>query len=446
MTTPAHPSYSLEQADDDVADLRGQVAIMGEYLPVSWMLEFTAGSKAIFLSPSGDTTGVADADLIQNAVTNHSHVILIPGTWYLTCGSVAITDPGRYIYARGCVINAVGTGDVFSWSFSGTYSGLTTVNGGLLGRPVIDGTSAGAGSAGIHAGDIESLEFDVCVKNFSGAGSVGVHFDNRNYWTERLNARIWANNCATGVLFDVSGATTSTNSYARGQVMCYITQANATFDGVVFNNGAVLYDGTLGIFGNFQSSGSALTSAMLRVTGTVPAGHPGAGNGSAVRNGALWIGAECASGANTPTTIILGGGSNGIGPVIGAVDTGANFTQANLTFGWIFQGPVSGDTSLMIRPWYGNRAQTVTANGQTLSVLNGVLVANPGASNFTGMILATPPQPGMVVWVVNRGTGSLTFAAAGTSNVADGVADVINGGTARGFVWDSASALWYKMA
>jgi hypothetical protein len=48
-----------------------------------------------------------------------------------------------------------------------------------------------------------------------------------------------------------------------------------------------------------------------------------------------------------------------------------------------------------------------------------------------------------VVTVINTGGFSLTFAASG-SNVADGSSDVILTVTARSFVWDSVTSLWYR--
>ena len=85
-----------------------------------------------------------------------------------------------------------------------------------------------------------------------------MHFDNTVYWTEQLRARVYTSNCTAGVVFDCSGATTSTSSFARADVQVYVNQMAASADGVVLN-GAVLYDGALAIRGNFIYSASALT-------------------------------------------------------------------------------------------------------------------------------------------------------------------------------------------
>ena len=63
----------------------------------------------------------------------------------------------------------------------------------------------------------------------------------------------------------------------------------------------------------------------------------------------------------------------------------------------------------------------------------------------TGVILAVGTTGGQMIHVINEAVAAntITFAAAGTSNVADGVSSVIAGLNARSFVWDSGTNLWY---
>lgn len=70
------------------------------------------------------------------------------------------------------------------------------------------------------------------------------------------------------------------------------------------------------------------------------------------------------------------------------------------------------------------------------------------AGAVTGVILQPGTFPGQEVWVVNEAVAAntVTFAASGTSNVADGAAAAIAGLTARKFVWDSVQLLWYRAA
>lgn len=91
---------------------------------------------------------------------------------------------------------------------------------------------------------------------------------------------------------------------------------------------------------------------------------------------------------------------------------------------------------------------TALSNGSTISF------ASPGQSvvpcsatgNVTGLILTAATVGGQTLWVINESSFTLTFAASGTSNVADGVSDVIAATTARQFVWDANTSLWYRVA
>lgn len=88
------------------------------------------------------------------------------------------------------------------------------------------------------------------------------------------------------------------------------------------------------------------------------------------------------------------------------------------------------------------------ANAGTITTTGvGVARVAPGGA-VTGIILQSGVVPGQSCWVINEAAGanSITFAASGTSHVADGVSDVLAGLTARLFIWDSVTALWYKSA
>ena len=96
-------------------------------------------------------------------------------------------------------------------------------------------------------------------------------------------------------------------------------------------------------------------------------------------------------------------------------------------------------------------AQSATAvalaNAGTIATANiGVSRVSP-ASAVTGVILAAGTIPGQLVWVVNEAVAanSATFAASGTSNVADGVNDILYGLQSRLYVWDAGTSLWYPV-
>jgi hypothetical protein len=101
-----------------------------------------------------------------------------------------------------------------------------------------------------------------------------------------------------------------------------------------------------------------------------------------------------------------------------------------------FQGPIAVGQS--------SSSPAVANNGTINTAGIGVSRVNP-AGAVTGIILQAGVYTGQVVWVVNEAVAAntVTFAVAGTSNVADGVGSVIAGLNARQFVWDSGAARWF---
>lgn len=109
-------------------------------------------------------------------------------------------------------------------------------------------------------------------------------------------------------------------------------------------------------------------------------------------------------------------------------------------------------TTLQLANGTLNLAQSATApaiaNAGTITTAGvGVARVSP-AGAVTGVILQAGTVGGQLVLVINEATSanSITMAASGTSNVADGTSDVIAGGIARLFVYDSSTNLWYKVA
>jgi hypothetical protein len=89
----------------------------------------------------------------------------------------------------------------------------------------------------------------------------------------------------------------------------------------------------------------------------------------------------------------------------------------------------------------------VTATSGTITAAAvGVSRVAPAAA-ITGVILQAGTISGQQVVVINESVAAstITFAASGTSHVADGVSDVIAGLTARTFVYDTGTSLWYRV-
>jgi hypothetical protein len=90
-------------------------------------------------------------------------------------------------------------------------------------------------------------------------------------------------------------------------------------------------------------------------------------------------------------------------------------------------------------------APALASNGTIATA--GVAVARVApAGAVTGAILQAGTYGGQEIWVINESAAAntVTFAASGTSNVADGTSSAIAGLVARKFVWSSATNLWYR--
>ena len=96
------------------------------------------------------------------------------------------------------------------------------------------------------------------------------------------------------------------------------------------------------------------------------------------------------------------------------------------------------------------QAEGLSGSSQTLTTGGTITIGNPvnrtsNAGAVTGMILTAGSINGQQVTIINTSAGSVTFAASGTSNVADGTSDVIAANAAGRYVWNGPTSLWYRM-
>jgi hypothetical protein len=306
--------------------------------------------------PTGtnDSTGAFAAAIDAAAAGS---VIYIPAGTYkisstLTCTTVPVYFVGDGAWAS--IIEFTGSKDCFRVYDDTTYGDRTRWGGGFIGI-TIDGAKASTtvASTGLHVGDLLQYELDLTVQNFTTAGSIGVHLDNNYYWTEQLYGRIYAQNCASHVVFDWTSATASTSSgsFERCDLDVYIDQDDAAFDGVVLRNGAFITNGSMKIRGNFGSSTTSVSSAALHLTGYQSVN--GYSGGSGIIDSSLDIGVECGSGDYTPQTIVFGSSENSISGCVGLLNFGAagnKFTESNNDGNiFNFMGQVGGDSTLPLQ-------------------------------------------------------------------------------------------------
>jgi len=341
------------------------------------------------LQPSGDTSGATDAANIMAAVTalpaTGGTIWLAPGIFYVATGTVVIDTPQVKIKGMirwGTLIHAVGTGDCIRM-YNPSYGGNGLWGGGVE-DVTIDGSLATAPVNLLHIGDMEQMELNVAVQNATGGGCFGVLFDNTIWWTEKLHGIVFARNCDTHAGFNVSGvAETATDSFGYLDLTCYI-YVQPGQDGVVLDNGARPYHGRLTIKGNVAGTDA---NAVLRVTGQVPAGFPGAGDYSAIYGCELNMQVESSSSPG-PYTIYFGAAGNTVVGCRGTLDftqgTGT-FTATNLAvvanagvFG--FFGPVVGDQLLQPAGNFplGGLSGMAQVWGQSFMGTNGNTFVNEG--------------------------------------------------------------------
>jgi hypothetical protein len=311
-------------------------------------------------------------------------VVYAPFGIYKISTSITKNLDGTAVYFVGdgqwaTIVKWYGTGDCFRIYDSTLWSSKTINGGGFLGL-TIDGAHATGNSSAFHIGDIFQLKFDVSVQNFTaGTTSKGAWLDNNYNWTEQAEGRIYAQNCSSHVVFDNSVNTSgvASGSFDRMLLNCFIVQqgngggAGDGGDGVVFQGGALVANGQLGVYGNFNTSSTQY--AVLRITGnnnSLGGTDPGY---SSVQQSILNIGVELDDNADlAPYTIYFGTTSSGnyVANSTGFIDFGGSaFTSSNGSNSiFSFFGPVLGDSNLSSN--YGFFSETAIFADGTNTVLS----------------------------------------------------------------------------
>lgn len=329
-------------------------------------MQFATAAKAFYkgaylVLPSSGNVAATNATLINSAITaavsaGIGVVKWAPVAWNVACGTISHDGSGLTQDMAGVTVTASGSGDLIRLTDSSTYDDRTTQGGGITGFPVLDGSSTSGNACAVHAGDILELALFFQAQNWTaGTTSKGLWLDNQNFWTEQAYGRVYLQNCTAHGVFDVSGtpAETATGSFDRAALKIFVNQGAANQDGVVFQHGTYIDDITnLHIGGNFQTSSTTPTSAVLRITDVAGGSRPDAGVASHLGNGKLSINAECGivTGTQGPFTIVFGAAGNYISNPVGSMSfdaAGVNFQPSNNDGGQFkFLGSVTGDNNL----------------------------------------------------------------------------------------------------
>lgn len=443
----------------------------------------TAG-QTVVVGPSGDTTGTQDAARLVAAaaalpVSGGVIKMAATGIWYIKCGQVVINQSNVYIDAAGCYISATGSGDVFRmYDSSQAPTTRTYVGGGIIGRPVIDGTNAGNSSCAIHIGDLTGMKVEAWIKNFTGTGSVGLNMENAFFWTEKADVLVKTRNCTRAAQWTTSGA--GTTSFGYGSFDISASPATNQQDGIAVLGGAWIYHGRLRLRGDFTSGASATTAAALRIQGQ----NSGA-TSSKVEGCHVDVQVECApNGANAPTTIIMdtspfcelfgcwgtldfgyGGGNFAASSVNGTqfsfnglFNADSNLKPAYSTYGlWgAFGSPVfyAGLPSTVAGDANGSVA--TMASDFTTMTLSGNVTISLTPANFLSAAIATPQRQTIIIKQSAGGSNTVTWphnvsptTSSPTVNWAGGAAPVMTAAANATDVYDLVTydgATWYGRA
>lgn len=301
-------------------------------------------------------------------------------------------------------------------SFGAGRYGFNVQNGATDSRWV-SCTSGGSGSDGFYVSG-SNCHYVACKAYYAGWTSgggfthgAGWHIDAiSTYFTAGVSfTSCEAQDCAdNGWFFDPSGGPINNLAMAA----CVIDSCNAAA-----NTGALacgISTGSLvnsSIIGNtvFNRSGGAGTMAYYLAVAGVQTG--------------LFISGSSANVTNTGIFYVSGYGYTLIESFLTDLSGVAELKAGSVVLAPA--GSAALSTGSTITPGINQGAYPVTAT-----------------ANVTGIIMA----PGTIAWqtvkVVNESAFSVTFAAAATSNVADGTADVIAAGTAASYIW--SGTYWYR--
>lgn len=238
----------------------------------------------------------------------------------------------------------------------------------------------------------------------------------------------WAQVSGSGA----GGAATTVSNSLSGDVT--ISSANTYFDGPTVSLTAGTWLLTGEVTGVNSSTGTNFTARLWDGTTTVD-------STSAANNGSGAASTLSLHGIVTPSVTTSYKISVAATATSSTVKAAAPFNAVGNNASTLVAIPLISPQSVYSQS--STAPATATAGTITTSGVSAARVSPAGA--ITGVILQAGTFGGQEVAVVNEAiaANTVTFAASGTSNVANGTASVIAGLTARKFVWDTSTTLWY---
>lgn len=361
----------------------------------------------------GAATGVAATDTANwtsainkaNLSSTGAIVQANSGTYQINAPLPTITSPSVSIAGEGSgatTLNFTGSGDCFRIQESSFNVGVQ--GGELRGLTVLGNSSAN--SNGVHIGDIIGFGFyDVVVRNFTGAASSGILFENATNWTERTTLiRTTIDNCTNSFRFIMSGSGAQSFGYTRF-LDCRLN-INTNQVGFQLENSASLYSSEIVVMANMFGTGAKL----FNYTGTSRTDH-----------GHFSVRAE---GGTNPVRFAVAAGATVLG--VGTVQfAGAAPAYTDSILGtFTLADQVSNAVGRTLRAWDGDNDRGQLVYGDT------------GWRDVSASIVNSWTTTGLLL----RRVGNTVYCAAGSIS---GTAATANKflGLPAGFTWDKFTAI-----
>lgn len=375
-----------------------------------------AAFGAVGNGTADDTTAISDA---LAAVPANGAIVHFPAGQYKVTSTLNPTwNTLLQGHGLGSQILSHVTGDTFVMSNpstpGGVYSSQEVQSGGFRDL-MIDGSSAGNGSSGIHIGN--GLGFcaeNVMVRNFTGTDSVGIWIDNSIWWTEKAYFRTCVANCTTCYQFTNENTGTGSFEYSYYDMVAYWTSGQTGWS-VSSSNGSPAFFGGCFLYWRGNNNGAS-PGPFLAMAG-----------GVTFKRCSVIFAPECNS-PGTPVTIAdNGGGTNHFSNCVGWMDFGANAWGASTMAAGNLEltGSIQGDATLAgLRTYVTKPAVTAPA----------VPDASTDVTNGTGV--------DVVVYIPANGTGLDVSVAGNATGLGSGTFYVPMGQTINLGAYSVAPGGW----
>lgn len=432
-------------------------------------------ASGLVIGPSGDATGAADTAAINAVVGAGGTALLKNRTYYVThllpdsygailgagAGTIlrAVSGTTGYMIAlKTPASTQVMLRDLVLVPNTGTLGGIQFDNTGLNASPMHVLTNVqvqGAGGDGFHFdNDANGLHLYDCLARNSGGygfylgiGCTDSHFVSCTAAVSANHGWLvggWNNMFTTCKSYYSGNRGGNTGRWETTQAGFYLSSCrNNTFVGCCAQNNAL--------------HGFDLQSTVnCTITGCETDGNnQGRAGGVGINTKACTY---CSIVGNTGSNIgtdpqlyglQLAGAQTGtefIGNSAGGTSGATNFISAS---GYLYVDAVGADFSGLSyfripSPVLSPAGAQALHNGSTISAHGYSVIPLTATGNVTALILSPPPNGWTQLTLINQSAFTLTFDLSGTSNVADGTSDVIPANSARTFIYDGNTRLWYR--